>query len=168
MDILQIPIEAHPLLAMLHAHLLTVPRPHARVRAAQLAAFREDLAAGPGDGPGNRETTAVSAHVVLTSPRPASLPDDVEFRSLFYYPPGGGMGWHTNSNAPGWRIYVVRAEGLSWMHTPDGRMADRSVHANVFKIEEGGCWHAVEAESARWSLGVRVSELLARAVLQAA
>jgi hypothetical protein len=83
----------------------------------------------------------------------------------FWYPPGSYMGWHTNSRAPGVRIYVTNAEepGRSFFRYRDPDM-DRVVTApddrwNVRVFRVGGekpFWHAVYSETHRFSFGYMV------------
>lgn len=88
---------------------------------------------------------------------------DVEVRASHFYPVGGGMGWHTNSNGPGWRIYVVRALGPgvgSGMLTPGVFHHDMPGHANAFRIGDWrDSWHAVHARGcSRLSVGIRLTD----------
>lgn len=76
----------------------------------------------------------------------------------FVYPPGGGMGWHTNSNLAGTRTY------LSWSETGDSGMGwiadDGTVrwdydapgwNVRVFHVPK---WHCVFANCWRCSVGI--------------
>jgi hypothetical protein len=83
----------------------------------------------------------------------------------FWYPPGAYMGWHTNSHAPGIRIYVSQAQepGRSFFRYRDPD-TDRVITAhddrwNVRVFRVGGekpLWHAVYSETHRFSLGYLV------------
>jgi len=85
--------------------------------------------------------------------------DDVKVRAIHYYPPGGGMGWHTNSAAPGWRVYVPHVGAtrpLSGMLTVGDCFMDRPGFANLFEVAGNRSWHAVFAMTERYSIGVRL------------
>lgn len=80
----------------------------------------------------------------------------------FLYPPGGYMGWHTNSGAPGWRLYLTHAEtpGQSFFRYRDPSSCeivtsqDRAFDARMFRV--GGpapLWHAVFSRTNRFSFG---------------
>jgi len=80
----------------------------------------------------------------------------------FWYPPGGYMSWHTNSEAPGWRLYITRADepGRSFFRyrEPDtGRVVtsyDGDLDFRLFRIDPGiPLWHAVYSETNRFSFG---------------
>lgn len=81
-----------------------------------------------------------------------------------YFPSGGGMGWHTDSGMPGWRVYVFRCSagsGSSTFHYCDQTFVEGVVGAYVFETGVG-CWHAVESRRDRFSCGMQVPEPLAR------
>lgn len=80
----------------------------------------------------------------------------------FWYPPGGYMGWHTNSGAPGWRVYITHARepGKSFFRyrLPDTGVVvtsrDRTWDVRLFRIAASApLWHAVYSETDRYSLG---------------
>lgn len=74
---------------------------------------------------------------------------------LIYYPKNGYMNWHTNSDNPCTRIYLVRAEEnpLSEMRFKNKIIKDKSLWSfNVFKIKDK-TWHCVNALTPRLSLG---------------
>lgn len=83
----------------------------------------------------------------------------------FWYPPGGYMGWHTNSSVPDWRLYISYAE------EPDKsffRYRDPGSHEIVTAMDHGWAvrlflvdrdtplWHAIYSDTNRFSLGYRV------------
>jgi len=83
----------------------------------------------------------------------------------FWYPPGGYMGWHTNSDSPGWRLYVTHAEepGSSFFRYRDpesGRIVtsmDERWDVRLFRVSVGlPLWHAVYSETHRYSFGYLV------------
>jgi hypothetical protein len=80
----------------------------------------------------------------------------------FWYPPGGYMGWHTNSAHPGWRLYITHAEepGRSFFRYQDpesGEIVTRMDEAwdfRIFRIDPARpLWHAVYSETNRFSFG---------------
>ena len=83
-------------------------------------------------------------------------------RAALYYPPGGGLGWHTNSARPGWRVYVPYlpdACPMSGTVTAHGCFPDRHGHANLFNVTEWRqSWHAVYALTERFSVGLLVDQ----------
>lgn len=95
-----------------------------------------------------------------------------EVRGTVYYPPGGGIGWHTNSDDSGWRLYAVRVppEAKSFLKTADAVYFDRLGYVNLFKIEAPPAlsWHCVGAPTERWSVGLRIPDALASEILAAA
>ncbi len=93
----------------------------------------------------------------------------LEIRSsgFFLYPPQGYMGWHTNWQNPGWRLYVNYAEepGKSFFRyrDPDSgeivTSVDRELNFRLFRaIAQKPFWHAVYSETYRYSLGYKVSK----------
>jgi hypothetical protein len=74
---------------------------------------------------------------------------------LIYYPKNGYMNWHTNSDNPSTRIYLVKAEQnpLSEMRFENKIIKDNPLWSfNIFKIEDK-TWHCVNALTPRLSLG---------------
>ncbi|MGQ0811188.1 MAG: hypothetical protein ACT4OO_08175 [Nitrospiraceae bacterium] len=83
----------------------------------------------------------------------------------FLYPPGGYMGWHTNSRVPGWRFYINYAEqvGKSFFRYRDPATAsvvtamDERWNFRLFRIDsQHPLWHAVYSDTYRYSLGYRI------------
>jgi hypothetical protein len=83
----------------------------------------------------------------------------------WWYPPGSAMGWHTNSDSPGWRLYVSHARepgrsGLRYLHPETGEVVtclDREWDVRLFWIpREPAFWHAVFSETDRFSFGYLV------------
>jgi len=80
-----------------------------------------------------------------------------------YYPPQGFMGWHTNSNYPGTRIYVSysrEANSNSFSYIKDDEVVqsfDRvGFTVRMFKVTDSQLfWHRVDARSPRFSLGFK-------------
>ncbi|MCU0269243.1 MAG: hypothetical protein MUF83_11430 [Acidimicrobiales bacterium] len=84
---------------------------------------------------------------------------------LFLYPPGGWMGWHTNSRVPGRRLYlsVVDEPARSWFRYLDEESRelftswDSGTDLRVFDIDpERRFWHAVWSDTHRCSVGYRL------------
>jgi hypothetical protein len=80
----------------------------------------------------------------------------------FWYPSGSYMGWHTNSGAPGWRVYINYAEeeGKSFFRYRDPAtseittLMDKKWNIRIFRItSEDPLWHAVYSSTNRFSLG---------------
>jgi len=85
----------------------------------------------------------------------------------FWYPKGGYMGWHTNSQAPGWRFYINHAEetSKSFFRYRDPETLsivtswDERWNFRLFRIDpEKVLWHAIYADTNRFSLGYKVEE----------
>jgi hypothetical protein len=86
----------------------------------------------------------------------------------FWYPRGSWMGWHTNSRAPGWRIYINYAEepGKSFFRYRDplsGKvhtLIDRQWNLRVFRVvSEKPLWHCVYSDTERFSLGYMIRDI---------
>ena len=74
---------------------------------------------------------------------------------LIYYPKNGYMNWHTNSNNPSTRIYIVRSTGnpKSCMKFKDKIIYDKPLWSvNIFDVGKDS-WHCVDAKTERLSLG---------------
>ena len=78
----------------------------------------------------NFENSVLSDHIIAMRKRIDQIVSDrvkdlfrigkrlsVDVSGHFLYPPGGYMGWHTNSRVPGWRMYVnyVEEPGKSFL-----------------------------------------------------
>ena len=77
----------------------------------------------------------------------------------FVYPPGGGMGWHTNSNNAGIRIYLSWSEtgdsGMGWLNEDGTVRLDYDSpgwNIRVFNVPE---WHCVFSNCWRCSIGMK-------------
>lgn len=172
MDVWQIPADRHPLLSALYALLREhEPRQHTLVVNDELQrSFVADPPSGDRPNPqaGLREFEFLPALVEAAGRVLARWGDEeITTRAVNYYPAGGGIGWHTNSNFPGWRVYIVRTapQPRSRFLIPQGAIPDRDGVANVFKVEPGA-WHAVDAATERWSFGMRISDGLAAQLRQ--
>jgi hypothetical protein len=83
----------------------------------------------------------------------------------FWYPPGSCMGWHTNSEVPGWRVYINYAEeeGKSFFRYRDPEksevitLLDKEWNIRLFKItKDHPFWHAVYSDTNRFSIGYMI------------
>lgn len=81
----------------------------------------------------------------------------------YEYPVHGYMGWHTNSEAPGLRMYASYATGVSAFRYMDDAgdsydsMDDLGWNFRLFNVtKENPLWHCVWAESPRLSIGFRI------------
>jgi hypothetical protein len=83
----------------------------------------------------------------------------------FWYPPGGYMAWHTNSGAPGWRVYLthVAEPGRSFFRyrePSDGRVVtliDDAWDVRLFRVDATvPFWHAICSQTDRFSLGYTI------------
>lgn len=90
-----------------------------------------------------------------------------------YFPAGGGIGWHTDSHRPGWRLYVFRMFGFvkadNDQSTGQMRYADRVLperNEGAYVFETGvGCWHAVESFGHRVSAGLLITDEIAKELI---
>ena len=91
----------------------------------------------------------------------------VDPRGQFYYPPTGYMGWHTNANAPGERIYITWASEdkksfFRYYDTEKNEIVtdydDKGLTIRQFTIPESAphFWHCVGSECDRFSFGFMV------------
>ena len=74
---------------------------------------------------------------------------------MIYYPNNGYMNWHTNSNNPAKRIYLVRSTDnpKSRMKFKDRIIEDKPMWSvNIFDVKKD-TWHCVDAKTERLSLG---------------
>src|SRR5690606_16681544 len=103
----------------------------------------------------------------------------VRISGNFLYPPGGFREWHTNAHdMPGWRLYYVQTAvpHASWFHYVDPLtqdmhvLEDRDQHFNLFDLHsrDGWLWHSVYSNTHRCSLGLHVSDAMARSLIQRA
>jgi len=93
----------------------------------------------------------------------------VKRTATVHYPANGGyLGWHTNANDPGWRIYIVYVEkkGMSFFKYYDSE--DDSVKIShdpegfsyrIFEVPKiGAMKHCVYTNVPRWSFGLRITK----------
>lgn len=153
-------IERHQLLRELAGYLEAVSVPPLPCRS------RGDLRADIDGGPPGVDQNRPRSFRWLSMRHPIRLPSMLEktiVASLNYYPAGGGQGWHTDSAAYGWRVYIGRplsaARGV--FLTPGVRTYDEPGIATAFYVSGRPCdsWHAVEAPGPRVSVGARIRDL---------
>lgn len=81
----------------------------------------------------------------------------------FHYPPGGFMGWHTNSNMEGWRVYATRCEEDNksyFRYYKNGKTIteweQKGWNFRAFEVKKGNLyWHCVYTDADRYSFGFR-------------
>ena len=88
----------------------------------------------------------------------------------FFYPPKGYMGWHTNSNTPGRRVYLsysAESGKNCFLYIKNGKIVrdydDKGWTAREFIVGDQPnnlFWHAVDAPIGRISMGFRVFDNL--------
>lgn len=164
------PVDTHSMFVRLWDLISIEPRA-AESQIAECASAQARLSkaiyGGQPASPDDYDIPHVNASVQLPLLRNAAaeLFPDIRFRGSAYYPPGGGISWHTNADAPGWRAYVVRAPGISYLGTATGMIQDKDRHVNLFYVagrdRAAENWHYVMAPNERWSLGMILSDVLA-------
>ncbi len=89
----------------------------------------------------------------------------IQNSGLLFYPPGGYIGWHTNSRVPGWRLYInyVEEPGKSFFRYWDSEAKeiitrwDTGYDFRLFKVDQKKLfWHAVYSDTYRYSIGYRI------------
>ncbi len=94
----------------------------------------------------------------------------LEIRSsgFFLYPPQGYMGWHTNWQNPGWRLYASYAEEpeKSFLRYRDPKTCqvvtslDHQLNFRLFRVSaDQPFWHAVYSDTYRYSLGYKITKI---------
>jgi len=85
-----------------------------------------------------------------------------------FFPAKGGMGWHTDSHRPGWRIYAFHNLSVSCLNVFRYRSQEFSEAAEfgayVFQVG-ADCWHSISCETPRVSCGFQISEMEAKAIV---
>lgn len=156
MEAFRVKVESHPILERLQhllADLLIEPR-----RAVQsFGDVAMDIRSGIPSTDRRQPWSIRCVHMIDVAARAKPLVGNWQVRAATYYPAGGGMGWHTDSGRPGWRVYVVLPLGRSRFLTVDQEFRDMGGTAMVFKAGPGA-WHAVEATDERFSIGVKVPD----------
>lgn len=159
MKVTRIPVHRHALLVGMSDYLASVAEP-AGAYVPSVGNVRADIDGGP---PGRDRPQPASYHRLFL-PHPQRLPGmraGIRISALHYYPAGGGLGWHTDSGAWGWRVYVVRhlEPGYGRFFNAKGAFyVDDPSYANAFYVRDKDpfSWHAVHTSGPRLSLGVRI------------
>lgn len=81
----------------------------------------------------------------------------------FYYPPGGFMGWHTNSGTEGYRVYATyckEGEKSFFRYFLDGKIhtewEQKGWNCRMFEVRKDSLyWHCVWSDTDRYSFGFR-------------
>lgn len=116
------------------------------------------------DVPWNREGYYYSIPFTIDEGLCQTLLDKPFIRQTgkFYYPPGGFMGWHTNSNDEGYRIYLTwcKESGKSFFRYFDGEIKtdweQSGWNARLFEVRKDKLyWHCVWSDTDRYSFGFR-------------
>lgn len=180
MNVRRLLIAEHPVLALAAQRLETLRAPPPPYPEVPLAALLYDIDNGPPVS--NRVHAACSRRVPpIYGAISGGLPLDTRIASLNYYPPGGsGFGWHTDSTAPGHRVYLGRpadgTPGLFYAVAPGEPSIERaqpeSPGISIYPDMPGTAlaftvpifappvqplpWHAVYCGGERFSLGLRI------------
>ena len=89
----------------------------------------------------------------------------VNSSGFFLYPPKCWMGWHTNAQNPGWRMYVTYADepGKSFIRYRDPATGtihtswDKGVDVRLFRVDtKTPLWHTIYSDTHRFSIGYRI------------
>jgi len=156
-------IASHPLLQQAAQYLASVTPPQAfDVAKWERGDWRADF-----DGPpptSDRPQPLAFRRMRMESAARVDGWGDAKVSALNYYPVGGGgLGWHTDTGHPGWRVYMPRLLGggaPGVFRTAGADYVDERGTALAFWIsgEPMGSWHAVRTYGARLSLGIRFTD----------
>jgi hypothetical protein len=92
---------------------------------------------------------------------------NVRLQCRNYYPPQGGMGWHTDSsNGNSFRVYVYYSlyDGNVFQYRDDIFEEHSGLGGYVFSIGQN-CWHQVYAKWPRFVCGYEINESLANEII---
>jgi Nif11 domain len=124
------------------------------------------------DHPGYDDYLAAKTRVVATLED--AFGDEVRFSGSMWYPPSSYRLWHTNSDQPGWRMYLIDFDGDLTDSEPASffrykqpgtselvTLPDRPLLARFFKVEQEPSqlfWHCIVNATSRhrWSFGFAV------------
>jgi hypothetical protein len=169
LNVQRLTIADHAVLATVAAFVATLPVPRPPYH--ERGDWRRDVEAGPPAGVDRPKPFNFRRHSIPVSKGP-TLPPGFTVSAINYYPVGGaGLGWHTDSVYPGWRIYVAQPLLLeapgAFLFGPGAVLEDAPGQAIAFKItgDPGDSWHAVRAEGARFSVGIRIRDRAVAATL---
>ena len=85
--------------------------------------------------------------------------DPSRITASIVYPPMGGMGWHTNSDLPGNRVYCSWSEngdsGMGWLNEKGEIILDHDAPGWNIRTFHVPRWHCVFANCWRCSVGVK-------------
>lgn len=85
--------------------------------------------------------------------------DPQRITASIIYPPTGGMGWHTNSDLAGKRIYLSWSEngdsGMGWLNADGTVRRDYDAIGWNIRVFDVPQWHCVFANCWRCSVGVK-------------
>lgn len=156
MIVQRLDISKHALLRMMSAFLARAERPPAPPM--ERGDLHGDLMAGP---PASDRPNPTSYRFHRLQPPQLALPTATTIGSFNYFPEGGaGIGWHTDSNSPGWRVYVARplSADVGWFYSDAGLFQDDPLQATAFYVARPPrhFWHAVSAPGPRFSIGIRI------------
>ena len=80
--------------------------------------------------------------------------------NAIWYPPGGFMSWHTNSNNSGRRLYAAWSEtgdsGMKWLDKNNKVVDDPDKPGWNLRVFDTPQWHMVYANCWRFSVGWKV------------
>jgi len=95
------------------------------------------------------------------------LPPGTRLQCANYYPPGGGIGWHTDFAYPGWRVYVHTSDapGTVFRYGND-TILEGTVGGYVFETGPA-CWHALVSAGHRLACGLQIPPALANELVAA-
>lgn len=156
MNVRRLALVDHPILQQLDAYLAALEPP------APPHHERGDLALDLRTGPPPYDRTRPLAFRFhrMEWDQPLWMPIDASLASVNYFPPGGsGLGWHTDSSRPGWRVYIGRPVATlpGALLVAGAAYCDMPGKALAFYVSGIACatWHAVQAPSERFSVGLR-------------
>lgn len=152
LDLHRLPVAKFALLSDLAAALRSVRPPDPPYT--ELGDFAADIDAGP-PAKDRPRPFSYRRQIMQRSELRLHVPDGVMVASLNYYPVGGGVGWHTDSKSPGWRVYLAlpMGPGRGAFITRDRFAFDDPDFALAFRVGPGA-WHAVDSPGPRLSAGL--------------
>lgn len=110
---------------------------------------------GPEAWPDIDRARPVDSYVGRSNLGSFPIPPSCRLQCHNYYPNGGGLGWHTDSTQPGWRIYLYRylnGDGLFRYRNQEFR--EQVVGGYLFETGPD-CWHSLASFGERFSVGIQ-------------